>query len=164
MRNYLRLQFVPIYFWYFYYVCKHRFYVGLECFKRGLYFQAIVHDIHKFHPKEFFPYAINYHGPYKRDERPQWLRNDYDNAWKHHYSTWFGKHHWLHWNGIDMPHKYVLEMIADFRGVGRSLKGYDESVEWYAENRHKMTLHENVKYKLDKEFNFNDKTNQEAQT
>ena len=35
-------------------IFKHKYFVCKYCFKTGLYWRGIVHDLSKFHPKEFF--------------------------------------------------------------------------------------------------------------
>ncbi|MEW9110929.1 MAG: DUF5662 family protein [Cytobacillus gottheilii] len=41
----------------FLYTLDHQLNVLVECWKEGLYIQGITHDLSKFSPKEFFPYA-----------------------------------------------------------------------------------------------------------
>lgn len=75
------------YFKYFKYLIKHKFYVGIECFKRGLFWQGIIHDWHKFTFKEFIPYAnhffkknivrdrdkTGYYKPYPIKDKYKWV-------------------------------------------------------------------------------------------
>ena len=42
---------------YLLYVIQHKYYVFIECWKDGLYWHGITHDLSKFMPSEFFPYA-----------------------------------------------------------------------------------------------------------
>ena len=42
---------------YFLYVLEHKKNVGIECIKEGRYIHAITHDMSKFRPSEFIPYA-----------------------------------------------------------------------------------------------------------
>ena len=39
------------------YVFRHKFYVALACFKQGLYWRGLTHDMSKFLPTEWTPYA-----------------------------------------------------------------------------------------------------------
>ncbi len=34
----------------------------IECFRAGLYWRGIIHDMSKFLPSEFFPYANHFYG------------------------------------------------------------------------------------------------------
>ena len=46
------------FFRYLSYVIRHRWFVMIECFKRGLIWRGLTHDLSKFHPSEFFPYMV----------------------------------------------------------------------------------------------------------
>ncbi len=46
-----------IYLKYLNYVIRHKWYVGMACFRNGLYWRAIVHDLSKLLPSELIPYA-----------------------------------------------------------------------------------------------------------
>lgn len=50
------------YFKYFNYVLRHRWYVFLECVKLGIIWRGIIHDLSKFLPSEFIPYANYFYG------------------------------------------------------------------------------------------------------
>ena len=43
-------------------ICIHKYYVGKYCFKMGMYWQGITHDLSKFSPIEFFESAKYYQG------------------------------------------------------------------------------------------------------
>ena len=43
---------------YFKKVCRHKWHVGRACFRYGLYWRGIVHDLSKFSRAEFGPYLI----------------------------------------------------------------------------------------------------------
>ena len=160
MRNYLALNFIPIYIYYFWYVLKHKWFVGIECFKRGLIWQGIIHDWQKFTPTEFFAYALFYNGPWSRGLQPKWLCDAYYRAVEHHYDK--GPHHWNHWakeievgQGVktwhitEMPVKYMEEMMADWSGTGKSLHGLDESKTWYAKHYDDVKMHPNSRAYVD---------------
>jgi len=42
---------------------------------------------------------------------------------------------------LEMPEKYVKEMVADWMGAGRAITGRWECQEWYEKNKGKMILH-----------------------
>lgn len=92
----------------------------LECWKEGLYFQGIIHDMSKFSLKEFFPYAKKFYSTNK-DELTE-LQWKY--AWLHHQHK--NKHHWNYWvvdqntrEALPMPQKYIIEMLCDWRSFSR---------------------------------------------
>jgi hypothetical protein len=174
------------------YTLTHKFYVALECFKRGLYIQAITHDMSKFYPSEFKGYAEfffdeegnkkdirNKTGYYKPDTTGD---NAFDWAWFMHQAR--NKHHWQYYvypkddgghKVMEIPDKYINEMISDFIGAGKaqgnvpSRKWYSEiiiaildrienysepakqgNIDWYLENKHKLILHSNTRNELEK--------------
>lgn len=136
------------------YLIRHKFFVMQECFKVGLYWQGITHDMSKFTPTEWFPYVETFYGdkPNPRDSsgayNPLKISESFDYAWLSHQHH--NPHHWQYWvlrgdagwtKTMPMPHKYRLEMLCDWRGAGRAIKGKDETSEWYAANKDKMELH-----------------------
>lgn len=141
MRNFF-IEF-KYYFRYFKYVLKHKWYVMLECWKMGLIWQGIIHDISKFHPKEFFPYAHKFQGgdyAFKYFE----VENDFQYAWLRHQHK--NKHHWNYWivnqikkDALPMPEKYVKEMVSDWKAMGKMFG--DTAEDFYWKNKEKMILH-----------------------
>lgn len=124
------------------YVVRHKFYVGIECVKMGMFWHALTHDLSKFLPSEFIPYANNFHsGPWKKHRKIN--RRAMAEAWLHHKNR--NKHHWDYWvnsNGkaIPMPEKYVKQLIVDWRGMGRQ-KGFDSAISYYAKTKYRMVVH-----------------------
>lgn len=43
-------------------ICVHKYWVGYYCFKVGLYWQGIIHDLSKFSPVEFWESVKYYQG------------------------------------------------------------------------------------------------------
>jgi len=106
-------------------VCRHKYYVAKECFKYGLYWRGIVHDLSKFTPVEFIESAKYYSGkssPISASKKA----NGYSKAWLHHKGR--NKHHWEYWtdfkNGVPfaatIPEKYLIEMCCDILGAAKS--------------------------------------------
>ena len=59
------------------------------------------------------------------------------------------KHHWHYWvksdgHAVPMPRKYVKQMVADWRGLGRQA-GFDRAGVFYAKTKHRMVLHKKTK-------------------
>ncbi len=100
-------------------VCKHRAMVRKLCFKCGLYWQGITHDLSKFSPCEFLrgvKYFTGKASPHVGERKAK----GYSEAWIHHHNK--NKHHAEYWqdiaaNGrscaINMPLRYFIEMICD---------------------------------------------------
>ncbi|NMO97014.1 hypothetical protein HII30_14705 [Paenibacillus lemnae] len=108
------------YWRYFLYVLDHKTNVLVECWKEGLYFQGIIHDMSKFKPVEFFPYAHKFYSK-RKDELTD---SRWKKAWLHHQNH--NKHHWEYWivnkhtqEALPMPRKYWVEMVCDWRAFSR---------------------------------------------
>lgn len=112
------------YYQHFKTIVKHKIAVGKMCFKFGLYWQGIVHDLSKFSWTEFGPSARYFQGtgsPIDAEKREK----GYSAAWLHHKAK--NKHHqwyWMDWDSkqrptpCQIPREYVYEMIADWIGAG----------------------------------------------
>ena len=145
---------------YLWYVLRHKWYVGVECWKGGLYWAAIFHDWSKFLPDEFIPYARHFHGPQAKEnlaaekgksgyKKPVKTKDpSFDRAWLRH--TRRNPHHSEYWamgkvgeeaTPFPMPEKYVREMICDWRGAGRAQNNPTPTHEWYLSNRERLLLH-----------------------
>lgn len=149
-----------IYLRYLWYVLRHKWYVLVECWKRGLYWRGIMHDMSKFRPDEFIPYARYFYGKWvswdilKHDptflsynDTTEGVKAAFDKAWLLHQHR--NPHHWQYWvlqndtdgrYAIEMPRVYVDEMVCDWIGAGKAIKGEDNTLEWYISNRDKMIL------------------------
>lgn len=140
------------------YVIRHKWFVFQECKHLGVsLWQAVVHDWQKFTPAEWTAYALSFYGPWGYEERPEWLVAAFDRAWLHHQH--YGPHHWQHWIlredsgntiAIEMPDRFVREMIADWAGAGRAITGKINICNWYSANREKMLLHPNTQAQVER--------------
>jgi len=134
------------------YVLRHKWHVSVECFKSGLVWRGITHDLSKFLPDEFFPYMLYFYVDSKKYDKMfdiAWLKHQHRNA-----------HHWQHWllqkdSGnlvcIDIPKQYLIEMVCDWVGAGIAINGkadnsdkYFETKQWYVKfdvyNKYQMSL------------------------
>ena len=99
---------------------KHRHQVIIHCFKAGIFFQGLGHDLSKYSPEEFIRSVKHYQG-YRSPNEGE--REDYgfSYAWMHHKGR--NKHHFEYWTDYDvktklispvkMPTRYVVEMFCD---------------------------------------------------
>lgn len=154
---------MKIYWKYLVYVLKHKWYVMLECFKEGLYLQGIIHDLNKFIPSYFIAYARYFKGNILRGRdntgyyKPYNTKDTaFDMAVFHHVQS--NKHHWQYWvkpkdrSGyilLEIPEKYVREMICDWKGAGRA-QGTPNVKEWYKKNRKNLQLEYNTRYLVER--------------
>ena len=163
------------------YLIIHKFWVFIYCCQYGLYWRGIIHDLSKFLPSEFIPYA-NYF--YNKPQNKNCYNcchqilgsqcdldgagigdgtvaetmnckdfdktdSNFDYAWLLHQKR--NPHHWQYWilindNGnirsIQIPNKYILEMVADWRGAGKAINGKDNTYEWYLKNKDIIILNQ----------------------
>ena len=99
-------------------VMKHRREVRKLCFKCGLYWQGLTHDLSKYSPVEFWN-GIKFYTGTKSPHCGEREKYGYSKAWIHHHNR--NKHHAEYWqdiiNGksgcVKMPKKYLAEMICD---------------------------------------------------
>lgn len=125
-------------------VCKHKFFVAKFCFKAGLYWQGIVHDLSKFSPTEFIESVKYYQGTRSPIDACK-EENGMSMAWLHHKGR--NKHHYEYWQDnfdrgtthLTMPFKYAHEMICDYLGAGNAYMGKKFTLAgelqwWYGKN------------------------------
>ena len=147
------------FFSYMKYLFWHRWYVFLECAKRGLFWRGLVHDLSKFRPSEFWPYMRFYYNQRVGKARTREDCEAFDRAWLCHIHK--NAHHWQHhllhedegkMKVMPMPYKYRVEMVCDWIGAGRA-QGYGNDVlPWYRKHRNKMKLHETTRRLVEQEL------------
>jgi len=109
-------------------VVVHKWYVMMECFKNGLYWQGITHDLSKFQPVEFFESFKYYSGEHSPIDNAKDCKG-YSDAWNHHKGR--NKHHWQYWvdwkDGkvvcVNIPKKYLIEACCDIIGASKAYNG-----------------------------------------
>jgi hypothetical protein len=105
-------------------VFVHKKNVARYCFKFGIWWRGIVHDIHKFSWTELYESVKYYTGtcspiPIAKKE------NGVSMAWMHHKNHPLGKHHYEYWQdnfdtgrkSLIMPFIYNLEALCDYLGA-----------------------------------------------
>jgi hypothetical protein len=131
-------------------ITRHKWYVMRACFKCGLYLQGILHDLSKYSITEFTASAKYFQG----DKSPidaEKIANGYSLAWQNHKAK--NKHHWQYWTDfekgelivIEMPPKYLAEMLCDWVGAGKAYNKSAWTIDtfkgWYKSHRDTMMLH-----------------------
>lgn len=122
-------------------ICIHKYYVRKYCWKMGLYWQGLTHDLSKFSPIEFWESAKYYQGDRSPIDACK-EANGISYGWQHHKGR--NPHHAEYWiDNIDndkikvliMPKKYAMELLADYLGAGRAYMGkefsYQKEFEWW---------------------------------
>lgn len=124
--------------------------------------RGLLHDMSKFRPSEFIPYARYFYGRWyawnnlsgdiknhiaTRDIKEH-VDEAFNEAWLKHQHR--NKHHWQYWVlkedsgaliAMNMPDNYQKEMIADWIGAGKAINGTNDVKDWYYKNRSNMILH-----------------------
>lgn len=116
--------------------------------------RLIIHDWSKLTPQEWPAYANMFYGKNSKANPPPHLQKDFDAAWLHHQRV--NKHHWQYWilvqdtgavKTVEMPEKYVLEMVADWAGAGKAITGtWADMPAWYEKHKKNMTMHPNTRF------------------
>jgi hypothetical protein len=160
------------------YLARHKWFVFVAGCRLGIPWLALMHDLSKFRPDEWMPYARFFYEPdgtkrTRRDStgfyKPTSTGDDaFDFAWLLHQKR--NKHHWQWWvlpedNGgvkvLPMPDRYRREMLADWRGAGLA-QGTPDTQRWYAVNQHKMNLHPETRAWIERHLGLDEAALREA--
>ncbi len=139
-------------------IAKHRFLVMCGCFRVGLYWQGLTHDLSKFSPTEFWPGVRFYQGTRSPNAAEREL-NGYSLAWMHHKGR--NKHHFEYWTDVPpdskhyqpvpMPTRYLVEMFMDRVAASKTYMGdsyTDSSSLDYLERRERPEMHPDTYHKI----------------
>ena len=113
-------------------VHRHRALVRKYCFRLGLYWQGLTHDLSKYSPTEFWAGAKYFQGDHSPNDA-QRKAFGYSASWMHHKGR--NRHHFEFWtdynpdgsgiSGVEMPRKYVAEMFCDRLAASKTYRGKD---------------------------------------
>lgn len=143
---------------------RHRFLVCRYCFRLGLYWQGLTHDLSKYSPREFWVGAKYFQGDRSPNDAER-REKGYSAAWLHHKGR--NRHHLEYWTdygvlpdgrhgiiGVEMPVKYVAEMFCDRLAASRVYRGaqFENADPWKFFQRSKThtILNENTADLLEK--------------
>lgn len=114
-------------------VTRHRRLVRHYCFRLGLYWQGLTHDLSKYSPTEFWRSAKYYQG-FRSPNDQERSETGVSLSWLHHKGR--NRHHFEYWidyrigpdgtvtmGGCKMPKKYVAEMFCDRIAACRVYQG-----------------------------------------
>ena len=138
--------------------------VAKHCFKVGMYWQGLTHDLSKYSPSEFWQGCKYYQG-YRSPNNAEREDKGYSAAWLHHKGR--NKHHYEYWidyslgpvkgmAGMKMPLKYVNEMIMDRIAACKVYRGkdYTDGAAWDYYQRERpyldRAMHPETKAELEK--------------
>ena len=105
-------------------ITRHRWLVRGGCFRVGLIWQGLTHDLSKYSPTEFFVGARYFQGN-RSPNTAEREEKGYSESWMHHKGR--NKHHYEYWSDLNrqtrryeyvaMPRKYLVEMVMDRRAA-----------------------------------------------
>lgn len=111
-------------------ITRHRNQVIRHCFKCGIGWQGLGHDLSKYSPAEFFPGARFWTGT-KSPQEGERREYGYSPAWLHHKGR--NRHHFEYWTDYDpvtrkvspvkMPARFVAEMFCDRVAASKIYQG-----------------------------------------
>ena len=141
-------------------ITKHRHAVIRHCFKCGIGFQGLFHDLSKYSFTEFIPGAKYYVGTKSPNEKEREVYG-YSLAWMHHKGR--NKHHFEYWVDINMqskryepvpmPKRYVTEMFCDRVAACKIYRGKDytdsSALEYYLRGNARAKMHEETADQLE---------------
>lgn len=117
------------------YLQRHRQFVLEEAIKLYIPDRGLTHDLSKFSPEEFGPYADYFYGGHERANVPADVQYAFDYAWVLREDDSATKM-------LMMPEDALRELLADWRGAGRAILGDKaDTPAWYAQHRDRILLH-----------------------
>lgn len=111
-------------------ITRHRHRVIAHCFRAGIGWQGLFHDLSKYSAAEFWVGARHYQGNRSPNEEER-ARYGYSKAWMHHKGR--NRHHYEYWTDyspitkcvepVKMPLRYVAEMFCDRVAASKIYRG-----------------------------------------
>lgn len=138
-------------------ITRHKWVVMKHCFRVGLYWQGLTHDLSKYSPTEFLSGCKYYQG-YRSPNNAEREDLGYSRAWLHHKGR--NKHHYEYWidyglgpvkgmTGMKMPTKYVAEMLMDRIAASKIYEGerYDQHqpLAYYEKGKEAYMIHDETR-------------------
>lgn len=143
-------------------ITNHKILVMKGCFRLGLYWQGIMHDMSKYSPSEF-GIGVKYYQGDRSPNNAEREEKGYSEAWLHHKGR--NKHHFEYWidyspkegEGVvpaKMPIKYVAEMFVDRVSASKNynIGNYtdDMPLNYYKKGKSHIWIHEDTGRLLEK--------------
>ena len=111
-------------------ITHHRHLVLRGCFRVGLVWQGLTHDLSKYSPTEFWVGAKYYQGTRSPNAKER-EEKGYSTAWMHHKGR--NRHHYEYWTDLNlktrtyepvpMPRRYLAEMVMDRIAACKTYQG-----------------------------------------
>lgn len=115
------------------------------------------HDQSKYSDEEWSAYRDYF---YDKENNPR-SSDAFNHAWNHHQNN--SPHHWQYWclindvdnppvQPLDMPFKYIIEMICDWASAGAHYG--NTAKDWYDKQKDRMILSENTRQTVEKYIDY----------
>lgn len=111
-------------------ITRHRHAVIRNCFRAGIGFGGLFHDLSKYGPTEFWVGAKHFQGTRSPNAEERAVRG-YSTAWLHHKGR--NKHHFEYWRDysmverrnvpVQMPMRFFVEMVCDRIAASKIYRG-----------------------------------------
>ncbi len=144
-------------------ICKHKWWVFYHCYKAGLIWQGIVHDLSKFSFTEFSESVKYYTGTSSPIDNCKRAKG-YSMSWMHHRGR--NPHHYEYWTDnydsgtthLMMPFKYATEMFCDNISAAKTYMGkkftWEAELNWWHNKQKTAKMHPNTEAYMNNLFNF----------
>lgn len=133
-------------------ITHHRWLVCCGCFRVGLYWQGLTHDLSKYSLTEFRAGAKYYQGN-RSPNAAEREDKGYSEAWMHHKGR--NRHHYEYWTDMNpqshryepvkMPRKYLAEMVMDRRAACMTYQGKNyhpgAELEYLEKSKERLLMH-----------------------
>ena len=142
-------------------ITHHRWKVRSHCFRVGLYWRGLTHDLSKYSPTEFWTGAKYYQGTRSpnAEEREE---NGYSLAWMHHKGR--NRHHYEYWTDLNlqtkryapvpMPRIFLVEMVMDRIAACKTYHGSSytdgDPLAYFSKGKANAMMHPETKALLEK--------------
>lgn len=133
-------------------ITRHRMIVMAGCFRIGLFWQGMTHDLSKYTPTEFWNGA-KYYQSVRSPNAAEREYKGYSEAWMHHKGR--NPHHYEYWTdmnmqtrvyeSVQMPRNYLCEQIMDRRAACIVYQGKDYTpaspIIYFMKSRERQLMH-----------------------
>ncbi len=133
-------------------ITKHRHMVIIHCFKVGIIWRGLLHDLSKYSPIEFVNGAKFYKGTRSPNEAEREVYG-YSSAWMHHKGR--NRHHFEYWTDynpdtkkvepVKMPVVFVKEMFCDRVAASKVYQGKNyhqkQPIEYFLRGKDRRMIH-----------------------
>ena len=120
-----------------------------------------IHDASKYTSQESPQYDRYFYPRENGVEKNEKIQRDFDYAWLHHIHN--NPHHWQYWvlvedeggfKPLEIPERYINEMVADWGSFALQKGSGQELVNWYNSHKDKMFLAPETRRKVEEKVEY----------